>query len=324
VLRGITEYIPGTDFAVRAVMHCREFQGLVWMACFLCTAGMAMAVFLAVGERIYFRGVLGTAGRFLPAAAGRKPRSVLDIRHRAPFVSAWLRDMKILFRDPAFFMNCILTNFLWPVFLWLIVSSDASGSALRMFALLKTARLSGAVYAGAMGVGMVLTAMNAIASTAISREGKHVYVMKIVPVSFGTQILAKAAAAMTMGAVGSLLLLAVAVFLFRLPAELVPGILLMLSIGIGFSGLSGVWLDLHFPKLNWDNSYKSVKQNLNVVIHMLINILLAGLVFGTASHFLTSGATGLPILFAAGVCVDTVLFLVLRSYGARLLERMDV
>ena len=322
-IRGIAGVIPGIRFAVESVLHSGEIQGWIWMAFFLGVAGLFVAVFLVIGDRIYFRGVQGSTDRLRSKAAIRSSVSNMVMINRSPITAVWLKDMKILFRDPTLFMNCVLTNFLWPVLFWLVTQTHSSGNEAQMAFLLKQPRLGLFVYAGALGLGLVSTAMNAIASTAISREGKALFVMKIVPVPFGSQIIAKAGTAMVMGAVGSLLLLSFAVVRYHLSAPLIPKTVVMLFLGVVFSGLSGLLIDLHFPKLNWDNAYKAVKQNLNVVIHIVLNMFLAAVVFLALFRSERSADSDFTVLLAVFAGLDLLLLWIVWKRGTRVLEELD-
>jgi ABC-2 type transport system permease protein len=233
-----------------------------------------------------------------------------------------MKDMTILFRDSTFFMNCIVMSFLWP-FLLLLMMGRGSSAISNIFLLLPADRLNNPVLAVSLGLGMVVTALNAIASTAISREGKQLFVMKTVPVPFGVQIVAKASAAAFMGCITCLLVVLMAVFLFKIPVVLLGRSLILGFLGAIFSAMNGVLLDLIFPKLNWDNAYKAVKQNLNVPVHMAMNTLCAAAVYLAAYRFISGSGHGFMILFMLAAGLDMAVLLAILGFGAKMVGRID-
>ncbi|HEX9935401.1 MAG TPA: hypothetical protein VGB38_09410, partial [bacterium] len=97
----------------------------------------------------------------------------------------------------------------------------------------------------------------------------------------------------------------------------------MLFLGVVFSGLSGLLIDLHFPKLNWDNAYKAVKQNLNVVIHIVLNMFLAAVVFLALFRSERSADSDFTVLLAVFAGLDLLLLWIVWKRGTRVLEELD-
>ena len=83
-------------------------------------------------------------------------------------------------------------------------------------------------------------------------------------------------------------------------------------------------IDLYFPKLYWDNETKAVKQNINVMIHMGICALAAGLwIWAVMSKGLTQGRT-IGWSLVVFLILDAVLLWVIRKWGASAMERIEV
>ncbi len=321
-LQGLAGYLPGMSFAVKAVLFCGKPEGWGWAFLFLCVTGTAVALFLAAGERLYFRGVQTSAGRRTRSVSDSRVSIAFMRKKRPAFAAVWMKDMTILFRDSTYFMNCIVMTFLWP-FLLLLMVGRGSAAISNIFLLLPVGRFTNPVLAVSLGLGMVVTALNAIASTAISREGKQLFIMKTIPVPFGVQIVAKAAAAAFMGCVTCLLFIPVAVFMFKIPVFLLGRSLILGFLGVIFSAMNGVLLDLIFPKLNWDNAYKAVKQNLNVPVHMAMNALCAAAVYMGVSRFVSGSGHGFVILFMLAAGLNMAVFLAILGFGAKMLGRID-
>ncbi|MCH5138958.1 transporter, partial [Clostridiaceae bacterium UIB06] len=68
-------------------------------------------------------------------------------------------------------------------------------------------------------------------------------------------------------------------FILVKPQVYLPIIILLFSLpAITFISIIGIIIDLNFPKLNWDNEVKAVKQNFNLVITLFIGMISAVLI----------------------------------------------
>ncbi len=87
--------------------------------------------------------------------------------------------------------------------------------------------------------------------------------------------------------------------------------------------MTGMLIDLNFPKLNWDNEQKAVKQNMNVMINMLVAIISA------AAIVIPSIILKLDVwlVFAALILifgfVDAILYGLIKSAGVHLFEKIE-
>ena len=104
-------------FAVMALLNSEVMKGFVNLMIFLLICLLFVILFLSFGEGIYFKGVVGISEtsvkrrKFSVAELGRSGR-------QKPVLRAYtIKELKLLFRTPVYFMNCVLMNFIFPVFL---------------------------------------------------------------------------------------------------------------------------------------------------------------------------------------------------------------
>jgi ABC-2 type transport system permease protein len=146
------------------------------------------------------------------------------------------------------------------------------------------------VFVGAAAAGLFLSGMCMVTSTAISREGPLFFVMKYIPVSYRTQLNAKAFVGLVLN-IAALLLTAIVIQVFVMaPAHIFAGVLALMMPGAVLLNYLGLFIDLAKPKLNWENEQAAVKQNINVMFVMLAGIVLALLLvlLGMVLHRLAS------------------------------------
>lgn len=284
VARLTTAVFPGVSFAVGSLTAETFARQAAQAGLLLLVSAAALLITLKVANVLYFPGVIGISS----SAARRRRLNDAQLltagKSGSAFWTCWQKDLRILFRTPIFFMNNILMNFLWPIFILIPFFSGATGQGLaellpaaREALFIRDGRGAVVAVAACFAIACFVTGTNGIASSALSREGKIFYIMKMIPMSWKQQILAKLAVGVLFGAIGSLLPLVIAAILLRPPAWFVLSLLAVLPGGILLPNLGGVIFELFWPKLNWDNEQKAVKQNLNVLYGMALSLFFAAL-----------------------------------------------
>lgn len=312
-------------FAVIALLNSNALKGFVNLVLFILICILFVMLFLSFGESMYFKGVVG----IWSASAGRKRYTDEEIRkssrQKSTIRSYTVKELRLLFRTPVYFMNCVLMNFLFPVFLIIpfLIQPGEMGELQVLSTYISSGGGSGVVLAGAFGVSVFITSTNGIAASAISREGSNIFVGKYLPVSYKTQIMAKVLSGMSMGIVGTVSMLLTITLFVPVPVYLILLIILTSVLGIAFSCFMGILIDLNFPKLVWDSEQKAVKQNFNVVINMLASIVMAGITvfISIALHF-TLSMTILVIVVLFGL-LDVLLYNILSTVGVRLYRDIE-
>ncbi len=118
----------------------------------------------------------------------------------------------------------------------------------------------------AMMIVTMMSAMNTITATSISLEGKHLWMLKVLPLSPGQIFMAKLGVHMVITAVPAIFC-AIA-FAIAGQVDVVTTLYMILAtiVFIFFSGLVGLLCNLKFPNLNWTNEAQAVKQNMSVIV----------------------------------------------------------
>lgn len=271
---------PGSSIAVKALILNNSFDGFINMLILLGITAAIVVVFLALGEKLYFKGVVGISEISSKRRELTAKELVKSASQKSLIKALLIKELKILFRTPIYFINCVLMNFLWPVFLIIpIFAQPEMMNNIEMVSnLVKDHKFMGLITGVSLAVSLFISSSNGITSTAISREGKNLYIIKYIPVSYNTQITAKLLSGMIMSTIAIVMMLLVGIILIKPPTYL-PVIILFLSLpAIAFISIVGIIIDLNSPKLNWDNEVKAVKQNFNVVITLLIGMITAAVI----------------------------------------------
>ena len=314
----VSKMFPGVIFASKSLIYSHTLAGLGNLALFILCCAAGAALFLGIGQMVYFQGVTGIT----ESAAKRK--GVSDIAGKTKRTSntiAYLKkEARLLVRSPIGFMNCVLVNLIWPVIIMVMLFSSGQVSDIRSFAGNVNQSVAVAIF---VAISSFISATNATASTAISREGKELYVSKYIPMEFEKQLSAKLINAFILSAIGIVFIFALALILGYSLSSAVIALLLSLVAAAVLSA-AGLLIDVARPKLEWMNEQQAIKQNVNVILHMIVGVGLAAVMM-------------LPVifipmtLFAAvaymGVVLAVLLILLLRGMrkgASKKLAEMDV
>jgi len=236
-----------------------------------------------------------------------------------------LKELKLLFRTPIYFINCVLMNFLWPVFLLIPIFSQNGGTGqLKILTeFLQGGRSTGIVLGAFFAVMVFTSCSNAISTTAISREGKNLFILKYIPMKYKEQLMAKVLSAVVLGAAGMCGVIILGMILLKLPLDLVLLMLIVGIVGILLTSFIGIFIDLNFPKLNWDTEQKAIKQNLNVIISMIICIALGGFTLFIIIKFEITKWIVFALIAGVFGILDVVLYYLLGTKGVKMLGKIE-
>ena len=183
----------------------------------------------------------------------------------------------MIFRSPTFFINCIIINIIWPIFIITIfkialptytidfmrneIATQNPVFGMRMLLVL-------------LGISILVTAFNSLASSAFSREGKNYQFIKYIPMKYGLQWRVKYVVSFVISFIG--------IIAYTLPFFIIIGLpilsillnIVFIILCISFVSLIGLLIDSAFPKLVWDDESDSLRENYNTFIAMGYSLIL--------------------------------------------------
>lgn len=241
-----------------------------------------LAVFLLLAQLLYYRGLLGVGtegnGRRKRAKSGvTKTRATKAGRQVKPWMSYCKKEFLVLFRTPAFFLNCIVVNIIWPVLFYVIRIMQSDSELFHKYYLyyrLGNETMQWIMVLIVLSVTVLLTAANSIASSAITREGKHFYVMKYIPVSYSTQLHVKAFVSIVISSGFMTVYIIVCSILMKVDNLTSWYYILVSVLEVIFITYFGLYLDTVNPKLAWDDELNALRGNTNVFFNMAYAMLV--------------------------------------------------
>ncbi|MGZ0050742.1 putative ABC transporter permease subunit [Brevibacillus gelatini] len=325
LLNLVTQFFPAGRLAALALQDGGTLESLGFLAAFFLVVLASLVVFLVVGNSFYFAGVMGISEAAAKRKAIGKTAFQKLVKQRSRLLSYFWKEWKILWRTPAFLLNCTLSSLLFPILalLPLLARRDSGELLARLQATLQGEQAGATSLAIAFAAIVLLGALNSTSVTAISRDGQGFFYNKTLPILPQHLLLAKVMPGIILSMVGMLVLLAEAVWLLALPGTFIFWAILCGIPGVIFINLIGIMVDLHLPKLVWSSEQEAVKQNFNPLFSLLAGLLTGGFVvvcvmYVEASLFAT--ALGLFALFAL---LDAAIYRLLVVKGPKWLENIE-
>ena len=188
-----------------------------------------------------------------------------------------------MIRTPIYLLNNIATAFILPI-IFLVSIGSSVGSQDEFATFIKSIDWTNpdllliVSFAG-FALGLMMSSLNLITPTALSREGSNIFFMKYIPMSYVKQIQAKIASGLAVSLLGILFSLIAAIIILRLHPIMIALVLVMSIQGMLFMNYLGMIVDLIRPKLVWEQEAAAVKQNLNAAFTMIPAFALSFLPF---------------------------------------------
>lgn len=323
----ISQVFPSSKFISLALVESSSLSGFINLLYFLAFSLLALIASWMLGEKMYFQGVIGST----ETIARRRQLKSSDYRKASrvsPVLLAYLfKEIRLLIRTPTFFMNCVLSNLFMPILVlipFLLQSrGNSEGQPLPWEGLAWDPGVSIIVMAVIVGIAVFLIAVNGITATSLSREGKQFYISKFIPLSYKQQILAKLLSGFIFSGIGALLIIIVASILLKIDIILAGIILLLTLLALVPVLETGLIIDIHWPKLDWDNEQKAVKQNLNALFTILISVLLVGAVAFITIKYIYSLTIAVLFMLSAFGLSGGILYYYLMGQGVEKYRNLE-
>lgn len=339
-IRGLCAKIPFIPFLAGSI------SGKI-LPCFVLIGICAILIFviipvLSAGYIKSLEGFSDEKAKKLSAAQTKKVFSD-EIKIHSIVKTLYLRDLRILWREPSFFANGPLLVFIFPAimivaFSFGMFSTGGSGTMDALFEDLRTifdnfdkSQMNSASYYIALvlsGFTVFIGNSNNIAATSFSREGKDMLNLKAMPIKAEEIAKAKffhALSYVVLEFVIMILLLTVLFIKIGLPVGvLVKSIYLSFflcgSISV-FLIFVDMFIDTARPKLNWENPNAAFKNNLNSLLSVLASLVVV-ILFVLLGFFFPKSEITIEIIAFVFIILASMLGVMYYKYAAKKIPAM--
>jgi ABC-2 type transport system permease protein len=326
LVQSIARYFPPAGWAALAV-HLPGVEGFGYLGLFAVASAMAVAVLYVAGNRLFFAGAIGgeEAGKAAKPRATRELGSGLLMPAMTPLRALVIREWRLFMRTPLWVMNGLSAGVIVPFAL--LLPLYANGQLQYVIAATKGVRNLTPAGLGMAAVIAFLGSLNTVASTSVSREGRKIWISRILPVDPVLLIDAKMINALivtTLSIIPTVLLYA---FIMQpSPLHLIaPTMIGLMSAAFGLA--IGLRFDLARPMLRWNDPQEPVKRNLNGVLPMgaaLVCLAAGGYVASGMMHLGMPAEAIYGVLFLMATTLAVLVWLNLRRNADRLYGRIEM
>ncbi len=311
-------------YAVPVLLYALEYNSLPALLLYMAASLFSVVVLLFLGKYLYQPGLYTAAA----LGSAKKTSANIDryIVKRSHFRACLQKEWLVLTRTKAYSVNCVLINLLWPLAMLIFLYTGRNKETLpHLIALYQSGNEKLALFLalGVVAVTFLATAMNSLASTAFTREGAHLSLIKYIPVRYRTQLYAKAAVSVFITFPAMLFCIIIMGSVMRItPLYYLYYSLLSLAVII-LTTVIGLALDSTHPHDAWDDEYSALRGNLNSFFDMALVMVISILIITVsllAYEFTPMGLTAFHILLAAILCAAAVLSVIFGE--KKILENM--
>lgn len=301
---------------------------------YLASAAAFFAVFLVIGNFLYLKSIVGLQEVSQTRRTLSRSQEERYFRVSGAVRAFALKEWRLLFRTPVYFLNCVAAVFLLPFILlaMFIVSmmqvsaADRAGFS-KLLALLAQRRpdVSAAlVLLAAVAVTAFLGSTSTVASTCISREGSDYIYLKFIPVPYKKQFQGKMLTALLIGLAATLPYTAILCIFGTVVLQTPAWLILPAFAANVFTVMTLVYMqcigDLWKPKLDWSSEQAAVEQNMTVLLTMMLSLVLY-LALGALAIALYMLGISARLIAVFGICLLGVLAFSFRAIARRYWER---
>lgn len=225
---------------------------------------LVFCIFVKIVERRYVR-LNSYVLQYHTASPGRSA----NLKKHSVFTAVYLKEMGRYFSSYLWVLNTSLgVVLLCVISLALCVVPP---EILGMYAGIEDVDLFLGQYAPLVVAAML--SISCPSASAISLEGRNLWVLQSIPLSNKTFIKSKIALTLTVHAIGYML--SVAVFLIRFQFHAIWSFTLLAvpACYSVFTAVQGTYINCCFPRFDWDNEMVVVKQSISVILSGVIGMI---------------------------------------------------
>ena len=264
-------------FTVPLLCKAMEAESILFAILYLIANIIPVCLMLLLGKYLYQEGLYTAAS----LGSSHKQASIdkLNIKLTSVFKACFHKELKVLLRTKAYSNNCVYVNLLWPIGVLLFFILSANNENVQRFRELygnpSYPRAALIMMLIVIAISFIASALNTLASTAFSREGAHVDLIKYIPVPYSTQLNAKILTAIVF--TYPALLLSIVIASFFLKFDILTGLSYALTalLAMIICIISGLVMDSAAPYTVWSDEYSALRGNLNSFFNMAVSMLIA-------------------------------------------------
>ncbi len=278
----IQKNFPTLTFAIQSLTNDSIGIVAINIAEMIGITALLYAIYVVLAEKLFLKGAVGN----LSSGVKTKKLNEKKMFRKTTLFKAYVgKEFKTLYRNPIFFMQCLLPAILLPILIVIaiIVSITSQGGNVGEISNMFEDNTS-------ISIGIILACIVQFFSmfvylsiTAISREGQNAIFMKYIPVTLEKQLNYKTMPNIIIMSVINVAVIVIAEYLIKMPVIYMVMTFILMSVISYLQSFVLILIDLNKPKLEWNSEYTVAKQNLNLMWPLILGIVNIMVVVGFTS-----------------------------------------
>lgn len=273
-------------FSSSALVNSSNIDGLKYMILTIISCVIVFVIYYFLTGNLYLKGIIGSS-----ESSGKRKDILKEysgdkfVQRNSILKSLVYKDIKIIFRTPQFFTNCVAMILYMPA---IIGISFFKGGGLEFSRKVVTSsnEYGSQVVAAAFVLGCLCVMTGGAASTALSREGKDIMVSMYLPLDHKVILNSKIISSLIINGIGIIITCGTFIFLNASLIMIIAGTICS-ACAILLISMIGIYIDFRSPKMDWENERAMFKKNYSVLIIMLATFLLGVGIF-IISNFISN------------------------------------
>lgn len=264
---------PPSMWATLALRNSGTLTGLFYLLSFIGVGVIVFIIMMLLSEKIFFGGLLGNIE--VSASKGRNGKKVSLERSAnisKPYIAIAKKELIMLFKTPVYLLNAVGGVIIFPILLPIITGGEEGIDQIMSLITINQDFIALA------GIGFIVSLgiLNSICATTFSREGKNLWIQRVLPIKPSSQIIGRVLSSLAIQMLGIIALMISVSFIIQVKLKTVFLVTVIGLLGSIPMTQLGMLIDIIRPYLTWDNPQRAMKQNLNVLISMGIGVLYLG------------------------------------------------
>ncbi len=288
---------------------------------------LPMVIFTAIVAALFFIVYFILSSNFIKIATTEKGQNKVkykgNVAKSGNLKTALLRkEFKRFLSSPTYMLNCGLGTILFPVVaVFMVVKRDMFSDLFAIFGL-QSKEMMWLCVAAMM---TLLGSMCDYTAPSVSLEGKHIWIIKTLPVPALAVLMAKIKVHLILSVIPSVIFAVTAAVITEMTVLFAVLTVLTAIIFSVFSAFFGILANLLFPNLNWTNEVVPIKQSMSTVISIFGTWIIT-LIFGVLYYYvfkdILAPAVYLALSLAVMVAATVVIFAWVKTKGVKKFESL--
>ncbi|MGE5614092.1 MAG: putative ABC transporter permease subunit [Bacillota bacterium] len=302
IINLIGSRFPPAVWATKSLSESR-LAGLGYLLLFIAVSLLLFMLLLWLSNMMFYKAFL--AGQEVSRKRKTMAGEQLEKQYGSaanPVIALAKREWKLLVRTPIYLLNGLSGSIIGPIIAVMIFLLRKSEPGIEeIFNMSGNPDFAQYFLLGGLGLMLFTAGMNIVASTSLSREGRTIWITKMIPVSARQQVNAKLIVSFIVSAIGVVVTGIMMVIFFKLPVLWVAGAVITGFVSSVSMIALNLLIDVFHPKLVWSNETEAMKQNMNGLLGMLVSFLVMAILGAVTAGLLVLGIKMLVVFIAINI-----------------------